>query len=246
MIQEPSNKIARFELFKVSKLMTGDSSDSRFAREQAQQAVKTLALEHDINIAKKATTIVLSQDAIDNLPLSKAVVLNDETSLKDLLSDIAEEAFENKALLNFFDVSECNRNIPGNISVQLKFTDFPEMRTEVFNALSSISEQLEELGVESNGIKARIFGFDLDLKSFVRRVGNFEDVWVFETDNEIISFANEETQDKMLGELLTTKDNPSNASMKFFVEQNPDLEKVFNAWMAKQQKPSMKMDGLTM
>lgn len=246
MIQEPSNKIARFELFKVSKLMTGDSSDSRFAREQAQQAVKTLALEHDINIAKKATTIVLSQDAIDNLPLSKALVLNDETSLKDLLSDIAEEAFENKALLNFFDVSESNRNIPGNISVQLKFTDFPEMRTEVFNALSSISKQLEELGVESNGIKARTFGFDLDLKSFVRRVGNFEDVWVFETDNEIISFANEETQDQMLDELLTTKDNPSNASMKFFVEQNPDLEKVFNAWMAKQQKPSMKMDGLTM
>ncbi|TBT51994.1 hypothetical protein D5E78_09490 [Vibrio parahaemolyticus] len=80
----------------------------------------------------------------------------------------------------------------------------------------------------------------------MRRVGNFEDVWVFETDNEIISFANEETQDQMLGELLTTKDNPSNASMKFFVEQNPDLEKVFNAWMAKQQKPSMKMDGLTM
>ncbi|MCX8796615.1 hypothetical protein [Vibrio parahaemolyticus] len=246
MIQEPSNKIARFELFKVSKLMTGDSSDSRFAREQAQQAVKTLALEHDINIAKKATTIVLSQDAIDNLPLSKALVLNDETSLKDLLSDIAEEAFENKALFNFFDVSESNRNIPGNISVKLKFTDFPEMRTEVFNALSSISEQLEELGVESNGIKARTFGFDLDLKSFVRRVGNFEDVWVFETDNEIISFANEETQDQMLGELLTAKDNPSNASMKFFVEQNPDLEKVFNAWMAKQQKPSMKMDGLTM
>ncbi|EGQ8302433.1 hypothetical protein AKG60_25140 [Vibrio parahaemolyticus] len=246
MIQEPSNKIARFELFKVSKLMTGDSSDSRFAREQAQQAVKTLALEHDINIAKKATTIVLSQDAIDNLPLSKALVLNDETSLKDLFSDIAEEAFENKALLNYLDVSESNRNIPGNISVRLKFTDFPEMRTEVFKALNSISERMEELGIEPNGIKARTFGYDLDLKSFVRRAGNFEDVWVFESENEIISFANEDTQDQMLGELLTTKDNPSNASMKFFVEQNPDLEKVFNAWMAKQQKPSMKMDGLTM
>ncbi|EJG0024430.1 hypothetical protein DC891_RS28550, partial [Vibrio parahaemolyticus] len=236
----------RFELFKVSKLMTGDSSDSRFAREQAQQAVKTLALEHDINIAKKATTIVLSQDAIDNLPLSKALVLNDETSLKDLFSDIAEEAFENKALLNYLDVSESNRNIPGNISVRLKFTDFPEMRTEVFKALNSISERMEELGIEPNGIKARTFGYDLDLKSFVRRAGNFEDVWVFESENEIISFANEDTQDQMLGELLTTKDNPSNASMKFFVEQNPDLEKVFNAWMAKQQKPSMKMDGLTM
>ncbi|EGR2855179.1 hypothetical protein DC914_RS25785 [Vibrio parahaemolyticus] len=246
MIQEPSNKIARFELFKVSKLMTGDSSDSRFAREQAQQAVKTLALEHDINIAKKATTIVLSQDAIDNLPLSKALVLNDETSLKDLFSDIAEEAFENKALLNYLDVSESNRNIPGNISVRLKFTDFPEMRTEVFKALNSISERMEELGIEPNGIKARTFGYDLDLNSFVRRAGNFEDVWVFESENEIISFANEDTQDQMLGELLTTKDNPSNASMKFFVEQNPDLEKVFNAWMAKQQKPSMKMDGLTM
>ncbi|EGR3310264.1 hypothetical protein DBT89_RS23690 [Vibrio parahaemolyticus] len=246
MIQEPSNKIARFELFKVSKLMTGDSSDSRFAREQAQQAVKTLALEHDINIAKKATTIVLSQDAIDNLPLSKALVLNDETSLKDLFSDIAEEAFENKALLNYLDVSESNRNIPGNISVRLKFTDFPEMRTEVFKALNSISERMEELGIEPNGIKARTFGYDLDLKSFVRRAGNFEDVWVFESENEVISFANEDTQDQMLGELLTTKDNPSNASMKFFVEQNPDLEKVFNAWMAKQQKPSMKMDGLTM
>ncbi|MDW1582722.1 hypothetical protein R7Q39_20750 [Vibrio sp. 947] len=246
MIQEPSNKIARFELFKVSKLMTGDSSDSRFAREQAQQAVKTLALEHDINIAKKATTIVLSQDAIDNLPLSKALVLNDETSLKDLFSDIAEEAFENKALLNYLDVSESNRNIPGNISLRLKFTDFPEMRTEVFKALNSISERMEELGIEPNGIKARTFGYDLDLKSFVRRAGNFEDVWVFESENEIISFANEDTQDQMLGELLTTKDNPSNASMKFFVEQNPDLEKVFNAWMAKQQKPSMKMDGLTM
>ncbi|ARN69981.1 hypothetical protein FORC36_5464 (plasmid) [Vibrio vulnificus] len=246
MIQEPSNKIARFELFKVSKLMTGDSSDSRFAREQAQQAVKTLALEHDINIAKKATTIVLSQDAIDNLPLSKALVLNDETSLKDLFSDIAEEAFENKALLNYLDVSESNRNIPGNISVRLKFTDFPEMRTEVFKALNSISERMEELGIEPNGIKARTFGYDLDLKSFVRRAGNFEDVWVFESENEIISFENEDTQDQMLGELLTTKDNPSNASMKFFVEQNPDLEKVFNAWMAKQQKPSMKMDGLTM
>ncbi|EGR2220915.1 hypothetical protein NI385_28825 (plasmid) [Vibrio parahaemolyticus] len=246
MIQEPSNKIARFELFKVSKLMTGDSSDSRFAREQAQQAVKTLALEHDINIAKKATTIVLSQDAIDNLPLSKALVLNDETSLKDFFSDIAEEAFENKALLNYLDVSESNRNIPGNISVRLKFTDFPEMRTEVFKALNSISERMEELGIEPNGIKARTFGYDLDLKSFVRRAGNFEDVWVFESENEIISFANEDTQDQMLGELLTTKDNPSNASMKFFVEQNPDLEKVFNAWMAKQQKPSMKMDGLTM
>lgn len=226
--------------------MTGDSSDSRFAREQAQQAVKTLALEHDINIAKKATTIVLSQDAIDNLPLSKALVLNDETSLKDLFSDIAEEAFENKALLNYLDVSESNRNIPGNISVRLKFTDFPEMRTEVFKALNSISERMEELGIEPNGIKARTFGYDLDLKSFVRRAGNFEDVWVFESENEIISFANEDTQDQMLGELLTTKDNPSNASMKFFVEQNPDLEKVFNAWMAKQQKPSMKMDGLTM
>ncbi|TOJ34299.1 hypothetical protein CGI42_26365, partial [Vibrio parahaemolyticus] len=219
---------------------------SRFAREQAQQAVKTLALEHDINIAKKATTIVLSQDAIDNLPLSKALVLNDETSLKDLFSDIAEEAFENKALLNYLDVSESNRNIPGNISVRLKFTDFPEMRTEVFKALNSISERMEELGIEPNGIKARTFGYDLDLKSFVRRAGNFEDVWVFESENEIISFANEDTQDQMLGELLTTKDNPSNASMKFFVEQNPDLEKVFNAWMAKQQKPSMKMDGLTM
>ncbi|OXX43188.1 hypothetical protein B9J93_16315 [Vibrio sp. V17_P4S1T151] len=246
MIKEPSNKIARFELFKVSKLMTGDSSDSRFAREQAQQAVKTLALEHDINIAKKTTTIVLSQDTIDNLPLSKALVLNDETSLKDLFSDIAEEAFENKALLNYLDVSESNRNIPGNISLRLKFTDFPEMRTEVFKALNSISERMEELGIEPNGIKARTFGYDLDLKSFVRRAGNFEDVWVFESENEIISFANEDAQDQMLGELLTTKDNPSNASMKFFVEQNPDLEKVFNAWMAKQQKPSMKMDGLTM
>ncbi|KOE93930.1 hypothetical protein ACXHQ0_21600 [Vibrio antiquarius] len=246
MIQEPTNKIARFELFKVSKLMTGDSNDSRFAREQTQQAVKTLALEHDINIAKKATTIVLSQDAIDNLPLSKALVLNDEESLKILLNDIAEDAFENKALLNYFEISESNRNIPGNISVKLKFTDFPEMRKEVFKALGSISERMEELGINSNGIKARTFGFDLDLKSFVRRVGNFEDVWVFESDNEIISFTNEDTQDKMLGELLITKDNPSNASMKFFVEQNPELEKVFSAWMSKQQKPSMKMDGLTM
>ncbi len=245
MIQEPSNQRARFELFKVSKLMTGDSSDTRFAREQAQQAIKYLAVEHEINIAKKATTIVVSQDAVDDLPLSQALAIRDETVLTELFNDLAKESFSNKKLLKHIEISESDRNIPGNSSVKIRFSDFPEMRDEVHTLLGSISKLMDEIGVNPNGVKARTFGFDLELDNFIRRAGNPEDAWVFESDNEIISFSNENTQDEMLHELLITKDNPSNASMKFFVDQNPDLEKVFNVWMSKQEKPAIKLEGLT-
>ncbi|MFS1428946.1 hypothetical protein LMH73_017835 [Vibrio splendidus] len=243
MIKEPSNKIARFELYKLAKLAGGSATDSRFNAEQIQKSVRQLVTEHDINIFKKEAKIIINQKAIDAIPIINALQIQDSDFFQDLARDVAQNTFEQKPLTRFLELSDTSSSTPIGVSFDVKFPDFQEMRNNVSRFLSGMQTKLGELGIEPGQVSVRSFGFDLDLNSFIQRVNNTEDRWVFADSRELIEFSDQNVANDYLSEFLNSDKSPSEINLGKYVEVNHELETTFDAWMKKAEAPQVQREA---
>lgn len=243
MIKEPSNKIARFELFKLAKLASDSGNDSHFNADQIQKSVRQLVTEHDINIFKKEAKIIIDQNAIDQLPLTNALQVQDTEYFQSLAADVAEQSFSHKPLTRFMEFSDSSSATPNSVSFNVAFPDFPEMHANVASFLGALKTTLNELGVQDNQIKVRTFGCDSDLDSFIERATNGEDRWVYSDKRDLIQFEDKNAADDFLTEFFHSDQNPSEINLGKFIALNKEFEPTFDAWVKKAQAPQLKQES---